>query len=397
MKKFSFNKGVLFGLLLLIVSCSTLEHTTEEVHHEEKLSGLKYRVLEPGSNIMPEENDLLKIHYIAKVKDGPVFYNSYEHQEPLTFYIGKGHVIKGWEEGLLLMSEGEKAEFIVPPGLAYGDKGIPDVPPNTDVKFLIEIIKIIKPEKPFKPDLSSFISTEKGVKYHVKTHGSGKEIEQGDLVKINYHGYFEDGKSFVNSTEMSEKLEFVVGENMIIEGLDFGVQKLREGDKATFWMPYQLTYGKKGRGPVPSETNVMFDVEIYEVNSPLQPEPFNIDEKDTVETKSGLQCIFVEKTNNIRPEQGDLVEVHYTIYLTDGTIFDSSIIRNEPFRFVAVSRQVISGMDKAVMVMSKGDKTRFIVPPELAYGDQKVNNIIPPGSTLFFDIELLDIKKKGTH
>src|SRR5579872_3440622 len=69
------------------------------------------------------------------------------------------------------------------------------------------------------------------------------------------------------------------------------------------------------------------------------------------------------------PKQGDTVNVHYTGWLTDGTKFDSSVDRNEPFAFVLGTGQVIRGWDQGVAGMKVGDKTRFTIPPDLAYGE----------------------------
>ncbi len=375
----------------LLFSCALIRQI-EDVSYNETDSGLKYRVIKPGDGLFPSDGDLLTIHYIAKLKDGTVFDNTYERNEPLTFRIGRGHVIDGWEEGLLLISQGGKAEFVVPPHLAYGEKGINKVPPNFTVIFTIELIDIKRPEKVIKPDTELFTSTAEGVKYVISKAGEGRKIEEGLLVKVHYKGYFEDGEVFDNSVLRSEPFEFLVGEGMVIKGWDKGFKYLREGDKATLWIPYQLAYGKTGRGPVPPEANIMFDVEILEVRNPVEPKPFDTFGKDTLETISGLQYIIVKHGKDKKPEEGDVVVVHYTGYLADGKIFDSSVRRGQPFKFVVGSRQVITGWDIAIRYMRKGCKARIIVPPDLAYADKKIGKI-PPFSTLIFDIELIDIKK----
>ncbi|MBK8549704.1 MAG: FKBP-type peptidyl-prolyl cis-trans isomerase [Ignavibacteria bacterium] len=83
------------------------------------------------------------------------------------------------------------------------------------------------------------------------------------------------------------------------------------------------------------------------------------------------------------------VEVHYTGYLTDGKIFDSSRDRNAPIEFVLGTKQVISGWDEGIALMSVGDKYRLIIPPELAYGKKGAGNVIPPDAILIFDTELI--------
>jgi FKBP-type peptidyl-prolyl cis-trans isomerase len=95
--------------------------------------------------------------------------------------------------------------------------------------------------------------------------------------------------------------------------------------------------------------------------------------------------------NGALPKSGDSVTVHYTGWLTDGTKFDSSVDRDDPFVFVLGHGQVIPGWDQGVAAMRVGDKSRFTIPPELAYGESGYPGAIPPNATLIFEVELLSI------
>ncbi|KAK9377737.1 uncharacterized protein V1513DRAFT_435113 [Lipomyces chichibuensis] len=91
-----------------------------------------------------------------------------------------------------------------------------------------------------------------------------------------------------------------------------------------------------------------------------------------------------------KSRKGDMVYIHYTGYLNDGTVFDSSIGRDSPFRFTLGRGQVIAGWDKGILGMCLGEKRKLTIPPHLGYGDKSVGTI-PAGATLIFDAELVSI------
>lgn len=110
-------------------------------------------------------------------------------------------------------------------------------------------------------------------------------------------------------------------------------------------------------------------------------------------TSSGLQYQDLKVGTGPLPKTGQSVTVHYTGTLTDGKKFDSSRDRNEPFTFKIGLGEVIPGWDEGVGTMRKGGRRKLVIPAKLGYGDQGFGNgVIPPGATLLFDVELLDIK-----
>lgn len=92
-----------------------------------------------------------------------------------------------------------------------------------------------------------------------------------------------------------------------------------------------------------------------------------------------------------RPEPGDLVRIHYVGTLEDGSVFDSSRARGQPFEFNLGESQVIDGWDMLIGTMALGERASLVVPPEYAYGEAGAPPLVPPGATLTFDVELLDI------
>jgi peptidylprolyl isomerase len=124
-----------------------------------------------------------------------------------------------------------------------------------------------------------------------------------------------------------------------------------------------------------------------ENNTPIKSNTMS--EANAVTTASGLKYIELEEGTGAIPQTGQTVEVHYTGTLTDGTKFDSSRDRNQTFKFKIGTGQVIKGWDEGVISMKVGGRRQLIIPSELGYGARGAGGVIPPNSTLIFDVELI--------
>jgi peptidylprolyl isomerase len=112
----------------------------------------------------------------------------------------------------------------------------------------------------------------------------------------------------------------------------------------------------------------------------------------TITTPSGLQYEDLVAGSGDSPKKGKKVTVHYTGWLMNGTKFDSSLDRNEPFVFTIGAGEVIPGWDEGVMTMKIGGKRKLIVPASLGYGAAGAGGVIPPNATLVFEVILLDVR-----
>lgn len=124
-----------------------------------------------------------------------------------------------------------------------------------------------------------------------------------------------------------------------------------------------------------------------------QPEETTTDvtDSDYTTTESGLQYKDITEGTGVSPTRGDNVKVHYTGTLTDGSKFDSSRDRDQPFVFPIGLGRVIKGWDEGVSTMKVGGRRELKIPPDLGYGARGAGGVIPPDATLIFDVELLEI------
>jgi peptidylprolyl isomerase len=117
-----------------------------------------------------------------------------------------------------------------------------------------------------------------------------------------------------------------------------------------------------------------------------------IDSAALTRTPSGLQYQEVAPGSGAAAKPGQIAVVHYTGWLTDGTKFDSSRDRGEPFSFPIGVGQVIPGWDEGVAGMKAGGRRRLVIPSDLAYGPEGSPPVIPPDATLVFDVELVELR-----
>lgn len=104
------------------------------------------------------------------------------------------------------------------------------------------------------------------LKVEIIKSGIGDEAKNGDVVSVHYTGIFEDGTKFDSSVDRGQPFEFTLGAGMVIKGWDVGVIGMKIGEKRKLYIPYQFAYGENGYGPIPPQANLIFDVELLEIN-----------------------------------------------------------------------------------------------------------------------------------
>ena len=259
-------------------------------------------------------------------------------------------------------------------------------------------------------------ATDNGLYYRLFTNNGGENPQIGDLLELTMSCSVNDTvvilpltKNIIPMTEPSFWSDFVEGFSM-----------MHKGDSASFIVDIDSSFvnlfGYNTLPPQFSSTDIMrFEVRLDDFypesefrfrmienikkNYPAETEKAVSElnaylEKNGVvaqPTSTGLYYVKTQDGAGEKPSKGSTVKAHYTGYLLDGTVFDTSIERGEPIEFVLGVGQVIPGWDEGIALMSKGEKAVLYIPYYLAYGDRDLG-VIPPFSNLVFEVELIDFK-----
>lgn len=236
-------------------------------------------------------------------------------------------------------------------------------------------------------------TTASGLKVLVTKKTDGPKPKAGDKVTVHYTGKLTNDSVFDSSVKRNQPFSFKLGAGQVIKGWDEGIAMLHKGEKATLTIPGNLGYGERGYPPIiPQNATLIFDVELLDFTEAVVPKPYDVSGKDTLSTASGLKYVMIQKNpSGVQAVSGKSVSVHYSGYLLDGKLFDSSVERGEPITFGLGMGHVIAGWEEGIALLKTGEKARLIIPYNLAYGEGG-QGPIPPKATLVFDVELVDVK-----
>lgn len=355
-------------------------------------SGLQVLETTAGDGPTPQLGQLITMHFSGSLPDGTMFGDSYSSGEPITVVYGSEQLLEGWTEGLGLMKEGGSAKLVLPPELAFGDAGYGMVPPGSQVILDVELLSVEDAPVPADVAEADLETTESGLQYYDIEEGDGPTPEEGGLVSTHFTIWVDeaDGTRYVVSSANRDPISFTLGSGeTVFPGWEEAVSTMKQGGTRYLIVPPDLGLGAQGGGDIPPDATLVMEIELVDVQEPVKMT--EVDEADYVTTDSGLQYYDIEEGDGPTPETGQTVVVHYTGWLEDGTKFDSSLDRGQPFSFPLGTGSVIAGWDEGLSTMQVGGKRQLRIPADLAYGDAGAGTI-PPGATLIFDVELLDVE-----
>ena len=359
-------------------------------------SGLQYIIVTAGDGATPQEGDLVTMHFSASLADGTMLADSRAMGQPSAAIIGREQLLPGWEEGVMLSQEGGTIQLLLPPELAFGAEGSGMIPPNAQVIIEVELLSVEPSPTPMAVDEGDLTTTESGLQYYDIEVGEGVEAVKGSTVTTEYVIWVqgEEGAEnlFISSSAGGGPAVFTLGPvDRVFPGWDEGATGMQVGGKRLLVIPGDLALGEMGAGDIPPNATLIMEIEMLEIIEPVFMT--EVDEADYTVTDSGLKYYDFVEGEGAMPEAGQVVVVHYTGWLEDGTKFDSSLDRGQPFSFPLGQGSVIPGWDEGVATMKVGGKRQLVIPAELGYGDAGAGASIPPGATLVFEVELLEIQE----
>ena len=344
-------------------------------------SGLKYSILKEGRGSEPPKmGDKVKVHYTGWLMDGTEFDSSRKRGKPSEFVLGQ--VIKGWNEGLKLMTAGARYKFTIPSALAYGEAGkAPAIPMNADLIFDVELISFDRPTVQFtKAKLETQKTTESGLKYEVLVQGKGELLAKDVGFQIGYALWNQNGELW-DCTEHFDITYLGKTSTMNMPFLEEAPLLMREGAILRFEVP-------KGLGDTRHTSMMVWQLEMLRIYNPPK---FSMSPADKIKkTASGLKYEILKEGKGKSPTNANRARVHYSGWLTDGTSFDSSYESGQPATFGVT--QVIAGWTEGLKLMKEGAIYKFTIPGNLAYGPHGSGAKIGPNATLVFVVELIQIR-----
>ncbi|KAK7321630.1 hypothetical protein VNO77_32458 [Canavalia gladiata] len=354
----------------------------QKVGEERQLSGLKKKLLKRGLGWeTPNFNDQVTVHYVGTLLDGTKFDSTRDTDQPGTFTPGQGQVFAGLDDGIITMKKGEVALFTLP--AESGGGGVPDNS-NSVVQFEVELISWITVVD---------VCKDGGVVKKIMEKGSGNERPADlDEVLVKYRVALVDGTVVAETPEGG--IEFHVKDGHLFSILPKVIMTMTRREKAELIVEPQYAFGEKGREAGSGLRSIPPNSVLHVIIELVSFKPvINITGDSMV-----LKKILKEGEGAFTANEGANVTVSFTAMLEDGSVFEKrGIGETQPLEFITDEEQVITGLDRAVASMKKGERAIISIHPDYAFGNVEVRRdlaIVPPGSNVVYDVEMMDFVKE---
>jgi len=255
-------------------------------------SGLYYLEQKRGRGPLPDTGDILKVKLKVSELNGKQLYSNQNSTVPLQIEFGKPFDTRGFMQGLSLMRKGARTRLLVPSIIGVGAYGMQGVEAYTTLEYEVELLDITpystilkqrveeqnnysksKLSKDELSKLDNYLSKNginqqrtSGIYYIENKRGSGKKAVHGSTVEVHYKLFDLQGNLLGTSHKNERPFKFVLGTGAVIKGWEVGIKLMREGGMATIIVPSNMAYGENGKGNIPPNTTLVFDLYLVSVN-----------------------------------------------------------------------------------------------------------------------------------
>ncbi|KAK3012657.1 hypothetical protein RJ639_008846, partial [Escallonia herrerae] len=350
-------------------------------------SGLRKKLLKRGLGYeTPEFGDEVTVHYVGSLLDGAKFDSTRDRGEPFTFKVGHGQMVTGFDQGIITMKKGEIAMFTLPPELGFRETGKDGVPPNSTVRFEVELVSWITVVD---------VCRDGGIIKRI-IEKAGQIGQPGDLDEVlgSFPTCFWTGENACKFHNPQLYICLVSGH--FCPAVSKAIKTMKRGEKVNLIVQPQYAFGEAGKdfsSGLPSILpNSVLNIDLELVS--FKP-VINVTDDSKV-----IKKILKEGEGAFTANEGASVTMRYTAMLEDGTVFEKKgFDGGSPLQFITDEEQVIAGLDRAATTMKRGEQAILTIAPDYGFENNEVKRdlaIVPPFATLLYEVEILDfIKEKA--
>ncbi len=275
------NSMLALVLLAFFSNCNNSNYQSTQ-------SGMKYKMVKDADGRTVKMDDFLTLNMLYKAtKNDSVLFNTFTNPQPLNFKFQPTLFNGAINDGLLMMSAGDSAHFVVKASSVYKDQLPAFLTADDELEYVIKMIKLSSAEEQQREAaaaqaaqldkeaglINKYIAdnnlkvekTESGLYYIIDKPGTGGFPKPGQRVEVHYTGTLLDGSKFDSSKDRDQSFKFPLGQGRVIKGWDEGIPKFQKGGSGKLIIPSPLGYGNRAQGPkIPANSTLVFDIELLD-------------------------------------------------------------------------------------------------------------------------------------
>lgn len=275
------KSAIVLTLFACLSSCNNSTYQTTD-------SGLKYKMAVDADGRTVKMDDFLTLNMLYKaIKNDSVLFNTFTNPQPLNFKFQPSLFNGAINDGLLMMSAGDSAHFVVKASSVYKDQLPPFLAADDELEYVIKMMKLASAEEQQREAaaaqakqiekeegvINTYITdnnlkaekTESGLYYVIDKPGTGGFPKPGQTVEVHYTGTLLDGSKFDSSKDRDKSFKFPLGQGRVIRGWDEGIPKFQKGGSGKLIIPSPLAYGNRAQGAkIPANSTLVFEIELLD-------------------------------------------------------------------------------------------------------------------------------------